>query len=200
MSLDMTYFNEMEAKHPARQGPHALRSLPHRLYARRQPAHRALHLAHRPPRGRHLHPPHRGYRSGPPGRGRDRRHLPHAWPSADSTTTKAPTSAAPSAPYIQSERRDTLRQIRRAARREGRRLLLLLREDRTSAEEVPASSTSADDPCRDLPLEEAKARVAAGEPYVVRQRIPHGGHHHLPRRHPSATSRWKTRRWTIRCS
>ena len=29
--------------------------------------------------------------------------------------------------------------------------------------------------CRDLPLEEAKKRVEAGEPFVIRQRIPHEG-------------------------
>ncbi len=32
-----------------------------------------------------------------------------------------------------------------------------------------------DDPCKHISLEEAKARVAAGEPYVIRQLIPHEG-------------------------
>ena len=36
---------------------------------------------------------------------------------------------------------------------------------------------------RDLPLEDALRRVEAGEPYVIRQKIPPDGHHHLPRRH-----------------
>ncbi|MBR6258993.1 MAG: glutamate--tRNA ligase, partial [Oscillospiraceae bacterium] len=32
-----------------------------------------------------------------------------------------------------------------------------------------------DDPCRDIPYEEAKARADAGEPFVIRQRIPKEG-------------------------
>lgn len=32
-----------------------------------------------------------------------------------------------------------------------------------------------DDPCKHIPLEEAKKRIADGEPYVVRQTIKHGG-------------------------
>ena len=37
--------------------------------------HGALYLADRPPPPRQIHSPHRGYRSGPSGRGRGRRHL-----------------------------------------------------------------------------------------------------------------------------
>ena len=106
--------------------------------------------------------------------------------------------AAPSAPYIQSERRDTYGKYARPAGGEGRRVLLLLREVRTPRR-TPATLTAPTDPCRDLPLEDALRRVEAGEPYVIRQRIPTEGTDHVPRRRASATSPWKTARWTIRC-
>ena len=135
-------------------------------------------------RGRHLHPPHRGYRPGPPGRGRDRRHLPHAWPSAASTTTKAPTSAAPWLPTSSPSAGTPTANTPSCSSRSGARLPLLLRKGREERRGCPASPTAADDPCRDLPPGGSpRPSVAAGEPYVIRQQHPPGGHHHLPRRH-----------------
>ena len=86
---------------------------------------------------------------------------------------EGPDAGGPVAPYIQSERRDTY----------GRYAELLVERggayycfcEKTESAEDSGEFDRADDPCRDLPLEKAKARVAAGEPYVVRQRIPKEG-------------------------
>mgnify|MGYP002570256647 CR=1 FL=1 len=86
---------------------------------------------------------------------------------------EGPDVGGPVAPYIQSERRDTY----------GKYAELLVERDgayycfceKTESAEDSGEFDRADDPCRDLPLEKAKARVAAGEPYVVRQRIPKEG-------------------------
>ena len=42
-------------------------------------------------------------------------------------------------------------------------------------DEASASFGKADDPCRSLSKEESDARAAAGEPFVIRQKIPHEG-------------------------
>ena len=47
--------------------------------------------------------------------------------------------------------------------------------EKCESEEDSGDFDRAADPCRDLPLEEAERRVAAGEPYVIRQRIPAEG-------------------------
>ncbi len=82
----------------------------------------------------------------------------------------------PVGPYVQSERRD-LYGIREAAVRARPRLLLLLRKG--DEEETPearrAKSKSTICACRDLPWRRGKKRVEAGEPFVIRQRIPHEG-------------------------
>ena len=86
---------------------------------------------------------------------------------------EGPDVGGPVAPYIQSERRDTY----------GRYAELLVERggayycfcEKAESAEDSGEFDRADDPCRDLPLDEAKARVAAGEPYVIRQRIPKEG-------------------------
>ncbi len=47
--------------------------------------------------------------------------------------------------------------------------------EKSLSEEDSGSFDREDDPCRDIPLEEALRRVEAGEPYVIRQKIPHEG-------------------------
>lgn len=44
-------------------------------------------------------------------------------------------------------------------------------EDKDADEDTPEAHIKLKDPCKHIPLEEAKARVAAGEPFVVRQNI-----------------------------
>ena len=86
---------------------------------------------------------------------------------------EGPDVGGPVAPYIQSERRDTYGKYAELLVERGGAYYCFC-EKMESAEDS-GEFDRADDPCRDLPLEKAKARVAAGEPYVVRQRIPKEG-------------------------
>ena len=47
--------------------------------------------------------------------------------------------------------------------------------EKTESEEDAGEVDRAADPCRDLPYDQARARVGAGEPFVIRQRIPQEG-------------------------
>ena len=86
---------------------------------------------------------------------------------------EGPDVGGPVAPYIQSERRDTYGKYAELLVKRGGAYYCFC--EKTESAEDSGEFDRADDPCRDLPLEEAKARVAAGEPYVVRQRIPKEG-------------------------
>ena len=55
--MDLNWFEEMEARIP-KDGVRTRFAPPHGLHARGQPPHRPLHLAHRPPQRRQVHPPH----------------------------------------------------------------------------------------------------------------------------------------------
>ena len=89
------------------------------------------------------------------------------------THDEGPDVGGPVAPYIQSQRRDTY----------GRYAHLLVEKgcayycfcEKTESEEDSGGFHRAADPCRSLSPEEARARVEAGEPYVIRQRIPEAG-------------------------
>ena len=89
------------------------------------------------------------------------------------THDEGPDVGGPVAPYIQSQRRDTY----------GRYAHLLVEKgcayycfcEKTESEEDSGGFHRAADPCRSLTPEEARARVEAGEPYVIRQRIPETG-------------------------
>ena len=86
---------------------------------------------------------------------------------------EGPDVGGPVAPYIQSERRDTYGRYAELLVERGHAYYCFC--EKAESEEDSGEFVRADDPCRDLPLEEAKARVAAGEPYVIRQRIPKDG-------------------------
>ena len=86
---------------------------------------------------------------------------------------EGPDVGGPVAPYIQSERRETYGKYAELLVERGGAYYCFC--EKTESAEDSGEFDRADDPCRDLPLEEAKARVAAGEPYVVRQRIPKEG-------------------------
>ena len=86
---------------------------------------------------------------------------------------EGPDVGGPVAPYIQSERRDTYGKYAELLVERGGAYYCFC--EKTESAEDSGEFDRADDPCRDLPLEKAKARVAAGEPYVVRQRIPKEG-------------------------
>ena len=86
---------------------------------------------------------------------------------------EGPDVGGPVAPYIQSERRDTYGKYARLLIERGHAYYCFC-EKADSAEDT-GEFDRADDPCRTLPPEEAQARVDAGEPYVIRQRIPREG-------------------------
>ena len=86
---------------------------------------------------------------------------------------EGPDIGGPVAPYIQTERRDTYGKYAELLVEKGAAYYCFC--EKTESEEDSGEFDRPDDPCRNMPLEEAKARVAAGEPYVVRQRIPKEG-------------------------
>ena len=86
---------------------------------------------------------------------------------------EGPDVGGPVAPYVQSERRDTYGRYAELLCERGHAYYCFC--EKTESAEDAGEFDRADDPCRSLPLEDAKARVAAGEPYVIRQRIPHEG-------------------------
>ncbi len=86
---------------------------------------------------------------------------------------EGPDVGGPVGPYIQSERRDTYGKYAKLLVEKGGAYYCFC--EKTESEEDSGDFNRSADPCRDLPLEEALARVAAGEPYVIRQRIPAEG-------------------------
>ena len=89
------------------------------------------------------------------------------------THDEGPDVGGPVAPYIQSERRDTYGKYAHLLVERGHAYYCFC--EKTESEEDAGDFNRAADPCRSLSLEEARARVEAGEPYVIRQRIPEGG-------------------------
>mgnify|MGYP001084576912 CR=1 FL=1 len=89
------------------------------------------------------------------------------------THDEGPDVGGPVAPYIQSQRRDTYGKYAKLLAEKGGAYYCFC--ERCASEEDSGEFDRADDPCRDLPLEEALRRVAAGEAYVIRQRIPKEG-------------------------
>ena len=86
---------------------------------------------------------------------------------------EGPDVGGPVAPYIQSQRRDTYGKYAELLVEKGGAYYCFC--EKAESEEDSGEFDRAADPCRDIPLDEAKARVAAGEPYVIRQRIPAEG-------------------------
>ena len=86
---------------------------------------------------------------------------------------EGPDIGGPVGPYIQSERRELY----------GRYAHLLVDKgaayrcfcEKCASEEESGEFDREDDPCRALSPAESDARAAAGEPYVIRQKIPHEG-------------------------
>lgn len=77
-------------------------------------------------------------------------------------------------PYIQSERRSIYAEYaHKLVELGGAHYCFCAHKEENSEEEEDAteSHNKFHDPCKHIPLEEAKARIAAGEPFVVRQNI-----------------------------
>ncbi|MBE6989331.1 MAG: glutamate--tRNA ligase [Ruminococcaceae bacterium] len=86
---------------------------------------------------------------------------------------EGPDVGGPVAPYIQSQRRDTYGKYAHRLVEMGHAYYCFC--EKTESEEDSGEFGRAADPCRDLPAEEVRARLDAGLPYVIRQRIPDGG-------------------------
>ena len=89
------------------------------------------------------------------------------------THDEGPDVGGPVAPYIQSQRRDTYGKYAQLLVEKGGAYYCFC--EKAESEEDAGDFNRAADPCRDIPLDVARARVAAGEPYVIRQRIPAEG-------------------------
>ena len=86
---------------------------------------------------------------------------------------EGPDVGGPVAPYIQSQRRDTYGKYAKLLVEKGHAYYCFC--EKCESEEDSGDFERAADPCRDLPLDQALARVEAGEPYVIRQKIPQEG-------------------------
>ncbi len=86
---------------------------------------------------------------------------------------EGPDVGGPVGPYVQTQRRDLYGKYAQLLVEKGHAYYCFC--DKAESAEDSGDFTREADPCRELSLEEAKARVAAGEPYVIRQRIPDSG-------------------------
>ncbi len=81
---------------------------------------------------------------------------------------EGPDLGGPYAPYVQSERKSVYLPYAEQLLREGKAYYCFCDKERTSGQEFAGY----DRKCRDLPQEIITARLAAGEPYVIRQKMP----------------------------
>ena len=86
---------------------------------------------------------------------------------------EGPDVGGPVAPYIQTERRPFYREYAELLIQRGHAYRCFC--EKTESEEDSGDFNRAEDPCRCMSFEESDARAAAGEPYVIRQRIPREG-------------------------
>ena len=89
------------------------------------------------------------------------------------THDEGPDVGGPVAPYIQSQRRDLYLPYAQLLVEKGAAYYCFC--EKCESEEDSGEFDRADDPCRNLSEEEVAANLAAGKPYVIRQRIPHEG-------------------------
>jgi len=89
------------------------------------------------------------------------------------TWDEGPDVGGPVGPYIQTERRDLYAKYAHLLVEKGHAYYCFC--EKAESEEDAGDFDRPDDPCRDLDPTAAKARVEAGEPYVIRQRIPKEG-------------------------
>ena len=86
---------------------------------------------------------------------------------------EGPDIGGPVGPYIQSERRSLYAKYAELLVEKGAAYYCFC--EKTESEEDSGDFNRADDPCRDMSAEDVAAKLAAGCPYVIRQRIPHEG-------------------------
>ncbi|MCR5663760.1 MAG: glutamate--tRNA ligase, partial [Oscillospiraceae bacterium] len=89
------------------------------------------------------------------------------------THDEGPDVGGPVGPYVQTERRPLYKEYAELLMERGHAYRCFC--EKCESEEDSGEFDRADDPCRALSREESDRRAAAGEPYVIRQRIPHEG-------------------------
>ena len=89
------------------------------------------------------------------------------------THDEGPDVGGPVGPYIQTERRPLYKKYAELLVERGGAYYCFC--EKTESEEDSGDFNRGDDPCRDMSAEEVAANLAAGKPYVIRQRIPHEG-------------------------
>jgi len=86
---------------------------------------------------------------------------------------EGPDVGGPVGPYVQTERRGLYAKYAELLIERGHAYRCFC--EKTESAEDSGDFTKTDDPCRELSPEESRRRAEAGEPFVVRQRIPHEG-------------------------
>ena len=89
------------------------------------------------------------------------------------THDEGPDVGGPVAPYIQTQRRGFYKKYAEYLVERGHGYYCFC--EKAQSEVDGAAFDRAADPCRCLSCEEARARAQAGEPYVIRQKIPSEG-------------------------
>ena len=89
------------------------------------------------------------------------------------TWDEGPDVGGPVGPYIQTERRDFYGKYARLLVEKGHAYYCFC--EKTQSEEDAGDFDRGEDPCRSLSPAEAQAKVDAGVPYVIRQKIPREG-------------------------
>ena len=92
---------------------------------------------------------------------------------------EGPDVGGPVGPYVQSERMGLFKQYAEQLVADGKAYYCFCTSERLDAlhaeQRARGEMTHYDGCCRDLPPEEVAARLEAGEPYVIRQKIPRTG-------------------------
>lgn len=89
------------------------------------------------------------------------------------THDEGPDVGGPVGPYIQTQRRDLYGKYAQLLVEKGHAYYCFC--EKAESEEDSGTFDRAEDPCRSLSPEEVAANLAAGKPYVIRQKIPHEG-------------------------
>ena len=86
---------------------------------------------------------------------------------------EGPDIGGPVGPYVQTERRPLYGKYAELLVERGHAYRCFC--EKAASEEDSGEFDRADDPCRSMSREESERRAAEGQPYVIRQRIPHEG-------------------------
>ena len=89
------------------------------------------------------------------------------------TWDEGPDVGGPVGPYVQTERRELYMPFAEKLVENGCAYRCFC--EKTASEEDSGEFDRAEDPCRRLSAEESAAKAAAGEPFVIRQKIPREG-------------------------